>query len=131
MAENSQQPTDQNAPGQDAASSNPRMQLRVDDSKMSTHYVNAFRTNPTAEEVVLDTGFNVVEQQPRAAGDGNQSQDGQARFMLNERMIMNYKTAKRLALALGQVVRRYEQHYGEIQLGGENQPHEQQPASQS
>jgi hypothetical protein len=37
-------------------------------------------------------------------------------FQIGERIIMNYFQAKRLALTLGQIVRRHEEQFGEIEL---------------
>ncbi len=100
----------------------PTMHLRIDDRNMSTHYVNAFRSNSTAEEVVLDIGFNVIERHPQPNADDENARNGQVRLNIDNRVVMNYATAKRLALTLGQIVRRYEDRFGEIQLGRENAP---------
>ena len=37
-----------------------QVRLRIDERNMSSGYANAFRTNGTAEEVMLDFGLNVV-----------------------------------------------------------------------
>ena len=37
-----------------------KIRLRIDERNMSSSYANAFRTNGTAEEVMLDFGLNVV-----------------------------------------------------------------------
>jgi len=87
-----------------------RIRLRVDDAKMQTCYANAFRTNTTAEEVLLDLGLNLVG--PAEQQDG----EPQVVFQVNQRVVMNYYSAKRLAIALGQAVRRHEEQFGEIEL---------------
>jgi hypothetical protein len=82
--------------------------LRVDDRNMRSSYANAFRTNATAEEVVLDFGLNIAGPQ----------QEGRPEiiFTINQRVIMNYYSAKRLAITLGQVIRRHEEQFGELEL---------------
>ena len=87
-----------------------QVRLRIDEQKMQTCYANAFRTNGTAEEVMLDFGLNLAEPAP------DQADQPQIVFQLNQRVIMNYYSAKRLALALGQAVRRHEDQFGEIEL---------------
>ena len=84
--------------------------LRVDERNMSTTYANAFRTNGTAEEVMLDFGLNLV----------GQPQEGQEQpeilFQVNDRVIMNYYSAKRLAITLSQLIRRHEEQFGELEM---------------
>jgi hypothetical protein len=87
-----------------------QVQLRLDERNMKTSYANAFRSNGTPEEVMLDFGVNVVN--PPSQPDANPV----IVFQVNERVIMNYFSAKRLALALGQMIRRHEEQYGELEL---------------
>jgi hypothetical protein len=88
-----------------------QIQLRIDESKMQTTYANTIRTSTTADEVVLDFGMNLP-----APGPDNQPT---LIFAVNSRVVMNWAAAKRLAISLGQVVRKYEEERGEIQLGGQ------------
>jgi hypothetical protein len=90
-----------------------QVRLRVDQSKMGTTYANAFKTNATSEEVIVDLGLNMVVPNPQA-----ESSDvaGDILFQINNRLILNYYTAKRLALSLGQLVRGYEEKFGELKL---------------
>ncbi|HUT57977.1 MAG TPA: DUF3467 domain-containing protein, partial [Phycisphaerae bacterium] len=37
-----------------------QVQLRINEQNMQTCYANAFRTNGTAEEVILDFGLNLM-----------------------------------------------------------------------
>jgi peptidyl-tRNA hydrolase len=86
-----------------------QVRLRVDERNMKTGYANAFRTNGTAEEVMLDFGLNLM----------NPSQEeGQQEivFQVNDRIVMNYYSAKRLAITLSQLIRRHEDEFGELQL---------------
>jgi len=87
-----------------------QIRLRVDERNLKTSYSNAFRTNGTAEEVMLDFGLNIIN--PPA------QQQGQPEiiFQVNDRVIINYYSAKRLAIALSQLIRRHEEQFGELQL---------------
>ena len=87
-----------------------RIPLRVDEKDMHVGYANAFRLNSTAEELFLDFGLNMVNPSP---GDPSQTE---VVFQIRERLILNFLSAKRLALSLGQHVRRYEEQFGELEL---------------
>lgn len=85
-----------------------QVQLRIDESKMSTTYANTIRTSTTGDEVVLDFGVNLPVPTP----------DNQPalQFSVNSRVVLNWRGAKRLAISLGQVIRQFEERNGEIQL---------------
>ena len=104
--------TDQQGQGQ-------QIQLRIDESKMSTTYANTIRTSTTADEVVMDFGMNLP-----VPGQDNQPM---LQFSVGSRVIMNWQGAKRLAITLGQVVRQYEERAGEIQLNRGQQGNAPQP----
>ena len=87
-----------------------QMRVGIDERNMQVAYANAFRTNGTAEEVILDFGLNVAN---AGAGQANQPD---VIFQVTERVIMNYFSAKRLALTLSQLIRRHEDQYGELEL---------------
>ena len=87
-----------------------RIQVVVDEKNLKTSYSNGFLTGTTAEEVVLDFGFNHVQVSDPAKGEGK------IIFHANERIIMNYYAAKRLAISLGQIIHRYEQKFGQLEL---------------
>ena len=89
-----------------------QVRLRIDERNMRSGYANAFRTNGTAEEVMLDFGLNVVNP---AAQQKPQDQP-EIIFQINERVILNYYTAKRLAITLSQLIRRHEEQFGELEL---------------
>jgi hypothetical protein len=95
-----------------------KVRLRVDERDLSTNYANAYRTHLTNEEVLIDFGLNLVTPVRSAGGNGNPEPgaDAEVLFRANDRVIMNYATAKRLALTLGQAIRQYEQRFGEIKL---------------
>ena len=87
-----------------------QIRIRVDERDMRTSYANAFRTNGTAEEVLLDFGLNLV-------GPPQQQQDQpEIVFQVNDRVIMNYYSAKRLAITLSQLIRRHEDQFGELEM---------------
>ncbi|MCK4623808.1 MAG: DUF3467 domain-containing protein [Phycisphaerae bacterium] len=87
-----------------------QVRLHVDERNMRTSYANAFRTNGTAEEVMLDFGLNLVN-------PATQQQDQpEIIFQVNDRVIMNYYSAKRLAITLSQLIRRHEDQFGELEM---------------
>ena len=77
----------------------------VDDSATKPSYSNFCRVTATPEEVILDFGLNP---QPFATG----RQDVKA----NERIVMNFYTAKRLLSALNMTIQRHEGTFGSIEL---------------
>ena len=87
-----------------------QVRLRVDERDMSSSYANAFRTNGTAEEVMLDFGVNLMG--PASEEEGQP----EIVFKVNDRVIMNYYSAKRLAITLSQLIRRHEDDFGELEL---------------
>ena len=103
-----------------------QIRLRVDERNMNTSYANAFRTNGTAEEVLLDFGLNLVVPgtMPPAPAEGGDQAQQQAQqqaqpeimFQINDRVILNYYSAKRLAITLSQLIRRHEEQFGELEL---------------
>lgn len=101
MAEETQ-PTQQQ-PGEQ------QVQLLLDEGQMKTSFANAYRIHTTAEEVVLDFGFNMANPNPQ----GGQQQ---LLFRVNDRVILSYPNVKRLALSLQQLIRQYEQRLGEIPM---------------
>lgn len=109
MAENQDRQQPQGQQGQQR-----QVQLRIDESRMTTTYANTIRTSTTADEVVLDYGMNLP-----VPGQDNQPM---LVFAVGSRVVMNWKGAKRLAISLGQVIRQYEERNGEIQLQQPGQP---------
>jgi hypothetical protein len=86
-----------------------QVQLRIDESKLDSTYANAFRTNGTPEEIILDFGLNL-------AGQANQQGVPEIVFQAKERVIMNYFSAKRLAVTLSQIIRGHEERFGVLEL---------------
>jgi hypothetical protein len=89
--------------------------LTVDEREMRTVYSNTYRISTTNDEVVVDLCFNMLMPSPQ--------QGGQQQLLLkvSDRVVLSYTTAKRLALSLGQIVKRYEQQFGELSLAGPTQ----------
>lgn len=87
-----------------------QIRVRVDERGMNTSYANAFRTNGTAEEVILDFGLNLL------ASVAPDKDVPEITFQVQERVILNYYSAKRLAITLGQVIRRHEDQFGELEM---------------
>jgi hypothetical protein len=85
-----------------------QVQVLLDERDLRTVYSNAYRIHTAAEEVVVDLGFNMPNpnQQP--------GQNQQLLFKVTDRVVMSYANAKRLALSLQQLVKRYEQQFGEL-----------------
>jgi hypothetical protein len=110
MAEETTQPAplDPNAPG---------VQVLLDERELKTMYANAYRIHTSAEEVVVDLGFNMPNPNQQPGQPGAQ----QLLFKVTDRVIMSYPNAKRLAASLSQLIRRYEQQFGEIPTQGPQQ----------
>jgi hypothetical protein len=83
------------------------VQVLLDERDLRVLYANAYRMHTAAEEVVVDLGFNMPNPNPQT---GQQ----QLLFKVTDRVIMSYATAKRLALSMGQLIKRYEQQFGEL-----------------
>ncbi len=96
-----------NQPQAASAEGQPQVQVLLDERDLRTIFSNAYRIHTTAEEVVVDLGFNMPNPNPQT---GQQ----QLLFKVTDRVIMSYSNAKRLAMSLGQLVKRYEQQFGEL-----------------
>ena len=76
----------------------------VDDSKAVTGYGNFCRVTGSPEELIIDFGLNA---QPMGQGDRP--------VEINQRVILNFYTAKRLLQALHVSIQRHEQAFGPIE----------------
>lgn len=94
-----------------------QIQLRIDESKMTTTYANTIRTSTTMDEVVLDFGLNM----PMQAAP---NQPPMMVFAVGSRVVLNWASAKRLAATVSQAVNAYEQRHGAIEIGGTPAPSE-------
>ena len=80
-------------------------QVRLDDTNTQTCYANFCRISGTPEELVLDFALN-----PQSTGRLPEV------LNINQRVIMNFFTAKRLLGALHQAVHRHEQAFGPLEV---------------
>lgn len=92
-----------------------QIQLRIDESKMTTTYANTIRTSTTLDEVVLDFGLNMPMQQAP-------NQQPMMVFAVGSRVVLNWASAKRLAATIGQAVQAYEERHGAIEINPPGQP---------
>ncbi len=92
-----------------------QIQIRLDESRMTTTYANTIRSTTTADEVVLDFGLNLPMQ-------GGPNESPAINFAVGSRVVLNWTGAKRLALTLQQIISAYEQHHGPIELAPPPRP---------
>src|SRR3954463_2035449 len=102
-----------NQSGQTAAAGDERVGVMLDERELRTFYANAYRMHTSAEEVVIDLGFNMPNPNPNPQGGA------QLLFKVTDRAILSYANAKRLAMSLTQLIKRYEQQFGEIPVQGQ------------
>ena len=84
--------------------------IRVDDREIQSSYTNAVRTSTTPEEVILDFGMNLANPAPASP------EQPEIILKITNRVIMNYYSAKRLTMTLSQIIRQYEEQFGELEL---------------
>lgn len=78
--------------------------VKLDDANVAAVYANFCRISGTPEELVLDFALNT------------QPSGGMPEVLhLNQRVILNYYTAKRLLQALHMAVHRHEQTFGTLE----------------
>lgn len=87
-----------------------KIRVRIDESNMKTSYASGFRPIATAEEVILDFGLNLA----RATNDKETPYE--VVFQSNNRIILNYYSTKRLAIALSRIIQQFEKNFGELEL---------------
>jgi hypothetical protein len=79
--------------------------IPVEKTPAATTYTNFCRVSVTPEELILDFGLNTqVEPDPKEP------------VRVSSRVVMNYFTAKRVLLALNNVVTEHEKSYGNLEL---------------
>jgi Protein of unknown function (DUF3467) len=88
-----------------AAAQQQANQIPTDYTSLSTVYTNFCRVSVTPEELVLDFGLN-----PQVSPTPSEP------VKLTHRVVMNFFTAKRLLLALNNVVVQHENAYGALEL---------------
>ena len=106
MADESKNPSSgEGAPAPATAPQAQPQQFLTDRSSLSTVYTNFCRVSVTPEELVLDFGLN-----PQISAAPTDP------VKLTHRVVMNFFTAKRLLLALNNVVVQHENAYGALEL---------------
>src|ERR1700735_1193684 len=87
--------------------SQPGVQVLLDERELRQIYSNSYRIHATADEVIIDLGFNMPNPNPQA---------GQQQLLLKitDRVVMSYLNTKRLSQSLMQLIKRYEQQFGEL-----------------
>ena len=78
--------------------------IPTDASQISTVYTNHCRANFTAEELVLDFGLN-----PSMVPNPTEP------VRLSHRIVMNFYTAKRLAILLASIIQHHENTFGVVE----------------
>ena len=81
-----------------------QMAVEVDDSHVTASYANFCRVTGSPEELIIDFGLN-----PQPVGVPKNP------IGVNQRVIVNYYTAKRLLHALGLSVQRHEAVFGVLE----------------
>jgi|GEM_PF-440596 len=84
---------------------NSQVQLQIDDAAAPVTYSTTVRVWGSAEEFNLDF-----------AGPLRPAGNNKASLKIDQRLVLNPWAAKRLAIALGQAVARYENTYGALEL---------------
>ncbi len=82
----------------------PSVNLRLEGADLN--YANVAVVTSTPEEVILNFGMNAVPPTP----------ERQVVVQITDRIILSYPSAKRLAITLGNIIRRYEEARGVIRL---------------
>jgi len=99
------------ASGQPAGAPGPQeVRLRVDERNIRTSYANVFLTHATPNEVMIDFALNLG---PRPGQPGTQPE---MLWQAGERIILSYYGAKQLTISLSQILRQFEEQFGEIEL---------------
>ena len=109
MADKSEKTTEAQAaaPEEKPAEQQPQQpqQLQLDDSGIVACYANFCRMNGTPEELIIDFGLNA---QPFGAPTES--------LKVNQRLVVNYYTAKRMLAALSMSVQRHEAAFGVLEI---------------
>ena len=83
----------------------PQVRITLDDAQVQATYSNFCRVTGTPEEVIIDFSMN-----PNPFSQQDQT------VRVDNRLVLNHFTAKRLFAALQQTIMRHEQNFGAIEL---------------
>ena len=81
-----------------------QVQVRIDDTKATASYANFCRVTGTPEELIIDFGLN-----PQPVGVPTEP------IVINQRVITNFYTAKRMLHALTMTLQRHEAAFGVLE----------------
>lgn len=97
--------------GQPQGQQQQQFQAQLDTSKMSVTFMNHFEMSQFNDLLVLDCATMMPLPMVRTEG-------GQPvfTFAVGSRVLMNFAVAKQMAIGLANLVRRFEEQYGEIKL---------------
>jgi hypothetical protein len=87
------------------------IRVHLDERALRTTYANAFLTHATPNELLIDFALNLGARPAQQQGN-----PAEMVWQVGERIIINYFTAKQLAINLGQLVRQYEEQFGVLEL---------------
>jgi Protein of unknown function (DUF3467) len=95
-----------------------QIQLMLDDRDVKAVYANSYRIFEMMDEVFIELGYNMPHphQQPPQPGQATPANQPQILLKMTHRLIMNRAVVKRLASTLVQLIKRYEQQFGEIPI---------------
>ncbi len=82
-----------------------QIKITLDDSQLQCAYSNFCRVTGSPEEVIIDFALN-----PNPFSRTDQT------VKIDQRLVLNYYTSKRLFAALQQTIMRHEQNFGVIEL---------------
>jgi len=91
--------------GEAPASNQPPIQPTIEPANLEPIYTNFARVTGSPEELVLDFGLNTEPM-------GNPTHP----VKIDQRLVMNYFTAKRLWMTLGASLARHEQAFGKLEI---------------
>lgn len=94
-----------------------QVRMRIQENNVRASYANAFRHNANQSELILDFGINTIVNHPNAKGTP-EDPAADMLFTVDNRIVMNYVTAKRLAGFMSQLVAAHEKQFGEIKTEG-------------
>jgi len=89
----------------EAPAAGQQVRISLDDSNVNAAYSNFCRVTGTPEEVIIDFALN-----PNPFSRQDQT------VKIDNRLVLNHYTAKRLFAALQQTIMRHEQNFGVIEL---------------
>ena len=92
-------------PAEKSAEKTSQIRITLDDANVLATYSNFCRVTGTPEEVIIDFSLN-----PNPFSQQDQT------VKVDNRLVLNHFTAKRLFAALQQTIMRHEQNFGVIEL---------------